>query len=648
VRISDDWYDANQQALVESLEPLRRALEEHAGPGESRRWFERGERRARPTSPPAPGSVAERLEVTFGLSPFERDVLLLCAGVELDARFAALCAEAHGDPGRPFATFGLALAALPGSHWSALAPDRPLRAHRLVDVGAGGGVTTAPLRIDERVLHHLAGVDHLDERLVGLVTVVDPDVPTTAGQEALAARLERLWRADPHAAIHLAGNDPAGKRAVVNALCAALGLDPWAVPAALLPASPDDLTTFVRLWEREALLSRRALLVDATDEDGDAARHAVVDRLVDALRAPVVVATREPRARTLRPSVVEVVDKPTAAEQAELWQHALGPAAEGAGETIERLVTQFRLSAPQVTGSVAAAHAATEGDLAERLWDATRAQARPRLDGTAQRVLPVATWDDLVVPTEIGETLRDAVAQVRQRLRVYESWGFAEQGTRGLGISALFSGPSGTGKTLAAEVVARELGLDLYRVDLSQVVSKYIGETEKNLGRVFDAAEESGAVLLFDEADALFGKRSEVKDSHDRYANIEVGYLLQRMEAYRGLAVLTTNMKSALDTAFLRRLRFALAFPFPDEGLRKEIWQRVFPPRVPLDPDIAWDALARLNVAGGNIRNIALHAAFLAAERGGPVTMELLLRGARAEYAKLDKPLTGAEVAGWA
>jgi SpoVK/Ycf46/Vps4 family AAA+-type ATPase len=199
---------------------------------------------------------------------------------------------------------------------------------------------------------------------------------------------------------------------------------------------------------------------------------------------------------------------------------------------------------------------------------------------------------------------------------------------------------------MAAEVLARELALDLYRIDLSAVVSKYIGETEKNLARVFDGAEAGGAILLFDEADALFGKRSEVKDSHDRYANIEVSYLLQRMESYRGLAILTTNRKSALDEAFLRRLRFAVEFPFPDAAAREEIWRRVFPPATPTRR-LEAAKLARLNVAGGNIRNIALGAAFLAAEEGAPVEMGHLLAAARSEYAKLEKALGEGEIRGW-
>jgi len=250
-----------------------------------------------------------------------------------------------------------------------------------------------------------------------------------------------------------------------------------------------------------------------------------------------------------------------------------------------------------------------------------------------------------VLPEAQRQLLREIATQVRQRTKVYETWGFAEKGERGLGISALFAGSSGTGKTMAAEVLARELCLDLYRIDLSSVVSKYIGETEKNLRRVFDAAEEGGAILLFDEADALFGKRSEVKDSHDRYANIEVSYLLQRMESYRGLAILTTNMKSALDPAFLRRLRFIVQFPFPDAAQRAEIWRRIFPASTPTQ-ELDLLKLSRLNVAGGNICNIAMNAAFLAAEANEPVRMKHLLRAARSEYMKLEKPLTESEIGG--
>lgn len=262
------------------------------------------------------------------------------------------------------------------------------------------------------------------------------------------------------------------------------------------------------------------------------------------------------------------------------------------------------------------------------------------------QIKPVAGWEDLVLPEAQKTILREIAMQVRMRETVYESWGFAAKGQRDLGINAMFAGASGTGKTMAAEVLAHELGLDLYRIGLSSAVSNYIGETEKNLRDAFDAAEKGEVILLFDEADALFGKRSEVKDAHDRYANIEVSYLLQRMETYRGLAILTTNRKDALDGAFLRRLRFIVHFPLPDAEQRAKIWRQVFPAKTPTE---ALDAgrLAQLEIAGGSIRNIALNAAFLAADAGGPVRMTHILRSARREYAKLEKPLTDAETSGW-
>jgi hypothetical protein len=253
-----------------------------------------------------------------------------------------------------------------------------------------------------------------------------------------------------------------------------------------------------------------------------------------------------------------------------------------------------------------------------------------------------ASWDDLVLPGDRVAMMREYVGWICHRAIVIDQWAGRPSG----GPVALFSGPSGTGKTLAASVIASELGWPLYRVDLGSLISKYIGETEKNLRRLFDAAEASGAILLFDEADALFGRRSEIKDSHDRYANIEVSYLLQRMEAYRGLAILTTNFETALDPAFQRRLRFSVQFPFPDPAQRERIWRGVFPAAAPLE-QVDPVRLARLNVAGGSIRNIALHAAFLAAEARTPIGMGHLLRAARSEAAKRDRPCSEAETRGW-
>jgi SpoVK/Ycf46/Vps4 family AAA+-type ATPase len=266
------------------------------------------------------------------------------------------------------------------------------------------------------------------------------------------------------------------------------------------------------------------------------------------------------------------------------------------------------------------------------------------MDALAQRIDSRASWDDLVLPEPELDLLHQIADQVRHRAAVYQDGGFADRLSRGLGITALFEGPSGTGKSMAVEVLAHDLRLSLYRIDLSAVVSKYIGETEKNLRRVFAAAEQGTAVLFFDEADALFGKRSQVRDSHDRYANIEVNYLLQRMESYRGVAVLATNMRSALDQAFLRRLRFVVTFAFPAAAERRVIWARVFPART-RTADLDLDRLARLTATGGMICNIALNAAFLAARDATPVTMPLVLAAARAEFRKLELPVADSDFA---
>jgi len=338
------------------------------------------------------------------------------------------------------------------------------------------------------------------------------------------------------------------------------------------------------------------------------------------------------------------IDKPTTDEQRELWQAALG---ESAGGSPAQLASQFNLNpiAIQQIAQTVLAQAPTQDyddTLPDRLWSACLVSSRPQLDVLAQRLDTKATWEDIVLPEEEEGSLHQIANQVRQRHKVYQEGGFENRMNRGLGISALFAGDSGTGKTMAAEVIANELQLNLYRIDLSAVVSKYIGETEKNLRRLFDAAEDGGAILFFDEADALFGKRSEVKDSHDRYANIEINYLLQRIEAFRGLAILATNMRSSLDQAFVRRLRFIITFSFPTPADRQKMWQHVFPAQTHTQ-DLNFARLARLNLTGGNIHNVALNAAFLAAQQGTSVTMPLVLQAARAEFRKLDRPINEAD-----
>jgi hypothetical protein len=439
----------------------------------------------------------------------------------------------------------------------------------------------------------------------------------------------------------LCGDDARGQEEIAALLAQDARRQLYLLRAEDAPASAAEIDQFVALWTREAALLPAALLIQC----GVSTPPAAVRQLLERLPAPLVLASRDP-VHLERLSLRYEVNKPEPAAQKRLWRRALGPAAESLNGLLDNLSEQFRLSAETISALGSAAVAGDGRADPDVLWKVCRALARPRLEDLAERIHPMATWDDLVLADAQKQILRQLAAQARYRMTVYESWGFAEKGRRGLGISALFSGASGTGKTLAAEVLARELELDLYRIDLSGVVSKYIGETEKNLKQVFDAAEEGGVLLLFDEADALFGKRSEVKDSHDRYANIEVGYLLQRMENFQGLAILTTNLKSSLDKSFQRRLRFTVDFPFPDAAQREAIWQRVFPSRTPLK-NVNPKLLAQLNMTGGSIRNIALNSAFLAAEAHGAVAMEHLLQAARLEAIKIERPLSDTETRGW-
>ena len=649
----EEWLAANQQALMAEVASVRAILlGESAGPG------------ALPPSPAGAGRASALDEVCrcFALSDFERRIIVLCAAPELDGGFGEVLAAAQGSQDRAYPTFGLALAAFAEAHWSALTPGAPLRRWRLIEPGPGL-LTWAPLHIDEWLLHVLAGTRGIDQRLAPIIRPLSVPGTPPASSELAVADLTAAWlHPSASAPVVLHGCSRQQRRQVFAAACARLGWQPYLLDASDLPSDAADLEQLARLWERGALFDAAALLVEAAGHDPDrpGARDPG-DRLRERLATPWAVAVDSASAGSGSGTVIEVA-RPTAAEQRAVWEEALGRDGKllaSPNGALDRLTAHFDLDAAVIGMAAeralrtAAASGPGDGasngagdDVERLLWDACRRYARRGLDHLAQRLDSTATFDDLVLPPAQRELLGDIVAHVRQRSRVYGEWHMVGTSQRGLGISALFSGPSGTGKTLAAEVVANALDLDLYRIDLSQVVSKWVGETEKNLRRIFEAARDSGAVLLFDEADALFGKRSEVRDSHDRYANVEISYLLQAMESYRGLALLTTNMRSALDAAFLRRLRFVVTFPFPGVAERAEIWRRAFPAATPT-AGLDVHKLAQLTVTGGDVRSIALHAAFAAAAAGVPVGMPEVLRAAVAEYAKLERPLSDAEIAGW-
>jgi hypothetical protein len=612
---------------------------------------------AKADPPPALVIIGQRL----GLSQFEQEILLLCAAMELDTRIPALCGSAQNEPGRPYPTFALAFTLFNDPSWDALSAERPLRYWRLIEISqpAATPLTMSALRADERIVNYIKGLNHLDDRLTLLLAPFDAsaggETDLAASHKLVAETIEHDIRVGAAAnrppAIQLTGTDSVSKQQVALRVCSQLGLQGFHLPGELLPVNAGDLETFCRLWHRESSLLPLALYVDSLetqDQAGQADTSQQLNRFVARCGTLVFLDTREPRPGLGINAPAFEVDKPTPLEQQAAWKEALG---DDGADSPEQLASQFNLNLPSIQRIASAALAdrkngESPSDMLKRLWEICLRRTRPRLDRLAQRIEPKATWEDLVLPDEPLRLLHEIADQVRQRSKVYDDWGFRRKMSRGFGISALFAGESGTGKTMAAEVIANELSLDLYRIDLSAVVSKYIGETEKNLRRVFDAAEDGGVILLFDEADALFGKRSEVKDSHDRYANIEVNYLLQRMEAFQGLAILATNMKSALDQAFMRRLRFIVNIPFPGIAERKKIWEGAFPrdehernlPTPPLE-DLDYGQLTRLNLAGGSIHNVALNAAFLAAHKGSPVTMPLVFEAARTEFRKLEKPV---------
>ncbi|HUR63695.1 MAG TPA: ATP-binding protein [Candidatus Thermoplasmatota archaeon] len=565
---------------------------------------------------------------TFGLSPFERGVLLLCAAPGLDPGFGRLLAYVNDDLTLPRPTPHLAanlLALGDEAAHEAFLPDAPLRRFRLVHAAEGG------LDVDERVLGFLRGVNRLDPRLAGLLQPVR-ESPLPDSHAQLVARLHG-WLAAPgqgRRALNLVGPRGAGQRAVAVALAQRLGLGLMALDPSRLPPSDEAREEMLRLAGRDLALLESIAYVDAAPGE-DAARAAV-----EGLGAFVVVGSQEPWA-TARAMRVAQVGKAPAREQRALWVRALGE-----HPALDRLVQQFDLGPEAIAQAAAAALAGASPPTAGDLAQACRQLAGTRLDALARRLPATHAWGDIVLPDDVAAHLREVAAQVANAAQVHERWGFGALLTRGRGVSVLFTGASGTGKTMAAEVLASQLGLELYRIDLAAVVSKYIGETEKNLARLFDAAEEGGVVLFFDEADALFGRRTEVKDSHDRYANIEVDYLLQRMEEHRGLAILATNRKADLDRAFLRRLRHVIEFPLPDAGARRRIWQKAFPRAAALAP-LDLDALGRLEVPGGNIRSGALNAAFLAAAEGAPIGHRHILAAMRREYQKMERPASEAE-----
>jgi hypothetical protein len=653
VQLGLDWLRSALEAYVAALRATRAAGGDTLGDLEAdwllrhgpavppaatgaRQAYEQARAALRRTGQPA---RIDQLSFLYSLSPFDEDCLLLALAPQIDAAFGALYGYAHDRMSIAWATPHLALGLLAGgpeerAHaWSRLSPEAPLRRFALLTAGPASLSALSPLETDERIARLAMGENYIDPRVQSLL------MPVAAGhcpQKHVPAVDELASRMRSGARVRGAifGPRQSGRRAAAVEVASRLGLGLAELKTRNLPEAPDARSLVLALLAREAALGPFALLIDAAPatagpEAGVRTARDVAEEFLLGFDGPVL-AIAEQRLDVAGP-VPQVRLMPLdAADRHALWQRSLGRD----DADLEKIADHFRLG-PAKIAEIAQICASDDADA---LWPLCREHSGRELADLAERMTPRFGWDDIVLPAHFVHDLQAIVSQVEFRSQVYGRGGFGAKLVRGGGVTALFAGPSGVGKTMAAEVIAKALGLDLCRIDLSGIVSKYIGETERNLRRVFDAAEAGGAVLFFDEADALFGKRSEVKDSHDRYANIEVSYLLQRMEAYSGLAILATNLKSHLDPAFLRRLRYVIDIPFPDAAERSIIWQKAFPPQTAVQ-GLDFDQLARLEIPGGNIMVVAVNAAFLAAAEHVPVGMSHIARAARSEFRKLDREL---------
>jgi SpoVK/Ycf46/Vps4 family AAA+-type ATPase len=593
-----------------------------------------------------------RLQRVFSLDARDVALLLVAIAPDLDARFERLYGYLNDDVTRRRATIGLALelaglSPLDGEARVRLSAGTPLvRDALLLIEDADRPLLGRSLRVPDRVTSHLLGMDRPEP---DLLEVLEPAFGPTA--TARSAALERALRIGAWP-VHLREAGMASGSTTAAASVAALEAPSLIVDLARVAATsrPAEIAS---LAVREARLLGAVLVATGVDA---AAEHAprLIGQIAEAAVPTILVGSRtwDPAWSSSIPTHLDA-PAPEGDDRRSVWAAALATsgdaaATNGHAQSLLAATDAFRLTAPQVARATRSARIRAVVD--ERtiepsdLQAGARAQNAAGLDRLARRVEPQAEWRDLVLPPESRSQLEELAIRARHRERVLDDWGIGARSSRGRGITALFAGESGTGKTLAAEVIARQLGLDLYVIDLSTVIDKYIGETEKNLDRIFSEADRVNGVLLFDEADAIFGKRSEVRDARDRYANVEVAYLLQRMERFNGLAVLTTNLRANLDDAFTRRIDVIVDFPMPEEDDRLELWRMHLPAGLPQGDDLDLPFMARrFRLSGGNIRNVCLSAAFLAADAGGVVTMADLIRATEREYRKLGRLTVEAE-----
>jgi AAA+ superfamily predicted ATPase len=613
------------------------------------------------------GSRLDALRHAFQLSDLDVDALLICLAPEIDLGYQRLYAYLQDDVTRRHPSLALVLDLLDlapqakGHARQRLGPHGSLVRHGFVELFADAGQHLPPLlgkflRADDGIVSYLLGSDEVDWRLAPYAIYVTPRAiladlgcPSDLKQRLLAMTQQAVTRPGLTLA-YFQGARGAGKRTIAESLCREVGAGCLLVRTPRLAAlDAGESLKMVRLAVRESRLRGLAPYWDRFDavlgDDKEVLREAILKELSGFPGLAILSgeAPWEPGAAAGAASFVRVeFPRPSYAERLELWSGVLN-GTRTAELDLEALANKFRFSGAQIRDAAATAKSragwrnpvAPEIGMGD-LYEACRLHSQTRLSELARKIRPHQTWTDIVLPPDRMEQLREIASHVKFRSLIYDEWGFGRRLSLGKGLNVLFAGPSGTGKTMAAEIIAGDLGLEMYKIDLSSVVSKYIGETEKNLARVFAEAETSNAILFFDEADALFGKRSEVRDAHDRYANIEIGYLLQRMDEYEGVVILSTNLRKNMDDAFARRMQFVVEFPFPDAADRQKIWEKIWPAETPRDPALDFPLLARsLEIAGGNIRNIVVAGVFLAAAEGALVGMPHLLRAARREYQKM-------------
>ena len=603
------------------------------------------------------------LRSTVGLTDTELDVLLIALAPEADLRYERLYGYLQDDVSRRRPTVNLLLDLVSFSadqklaHRALFAPDARLLGGKLLRLVGDNRVPAPPLLShvvvpDEQVTDVLLLPGGLDRQLSAHCRLTSPprggwtETPLPSSVRDAVLDAARAAHGRHPLRIHLHGPSGSGRRAAAEALAGELQLRMLTLRTTHLPTADDEAATVITRAFREAALHGALMFVHGLDAlpFGSRRRTALAEALTEHSGITVMADTQPWTAVSDSPlGVLEVTfERPDPHLRRAAWARYLDQAGmDSSAGLAATLADRFSFGPARIADAVANAVTAAGADAEPtpgQVFAAARRQTSHRLATLARRIEPAGSWADIVLPPDTTTQLEELCARVRLRSTVLHEWGFDQKLPRGRGTSALFTGPPGTGKTTAAEVVAGELGLDLFSIDLSAVVSKYIGETEKNLEQIFSAAAEADAILMFDEADALFGKRSEVHDAHDRYANIETSYLLQRMEQYEGIAILATNLRHNLDEAFLRRLQFVVDFPFPDDAQREGIWRVSFPPGAPLANDVDVVQLARdFRLSGAGIKNAALHAAYLAAARGEPIGTGVLHRAVRREFQKMGR-----------